>query len=255
MTDAHSYKDLLAELCEDPNVTGVLLAGSRAKGMEHDGSDTDAYIIFENNTKANYIEKFKKETNKNYASLLVDLSNRSIQTLKEFEAFAEFGSEYGWDRYNIIRSKIEIDKTKGKLRKILEQKKKLSASEREMVLHQHFGDYLTHSYRLVRGTMDNHKVGTMLDSADVISHLLWTYFALHDRVRPYNKYLEWELDNFPIKGMKWSGKTFVKMMVKIARQSDVQATKEIYKEIARLAKKQSSDHFIKAWGGKLETML
>jgi hypothetical protein len=35
---------------------------------------------------------------------------------------------------------------------------------------------------------------------------LVTLFALHGRVRPYNKYLAWELDTYPL-GDPWNART------------------------------------------------
>jgi hypothetical protein len=42
----------------------------------------------------------------------------------------------------------------------------------------------------------------VLRGAEAIPHALRTIFALEDRVRPYNKYLDWELREHPLEGWK-----------------------------------------------------
>lgn len=37
-----------------------------------------------------------------------------------------------------------------------------------------------------------------MEEIEAAPWFLWTLFALYGRVRPYNKYLRWELDTYPL---------------------------------------------------------
>lgn len=53
-------------------------------------------------------------------------------------------------------------------------------------------------YRSVKSRRDGFTDAALLDEMESTPWLLETVFALHGRLRPYNKYLRWELENFPL---------------------------------------------------------
>jgi hypothetical protein len=58
--------------------------------------------------------------------------------------------------------------------------------------------YINQLYRCVKSRRDGVADAALLDEMESPPWLLETVFALHGRLRPYNRYLRWELENFPL---------------------------------------------------------
>ncbi|WP_250030190.1 hypothetical protein [Paractinoplanes maris] len=58
--------------------------------------------------------------------------------------------------------------------------------------------YVNQLYRAVKSRRDGHPPTAALDEQESVGWLLTTVFALHGRLRPYNKYLAWELATHPL---------------------------------------------------------
>ncbi|MEU8817980.1 hypothetical protein [Actinoplanes sp. NPDC048796] len=50
----------------------------------------------------------------------------------------------------------------------------------------------------MKSRRDGFAEAALLDQMESLPWMLETVFALHGRLRPYNKYLAWELANFPL---------------------------------------------------------
>jgi hypothetical protein len=60
------------------------------------------------------------------------------------------------------------------------------------------------AYRSAKNHRDGRTDEAHLDAAESLPHLLTALFALHRRVRPYNKYLGWELRQHPLADPAWA---------------------------------------------------
>jgi len=61
--------------------------------------------------------------------------------------------------------------------------------------------YVNSYYRTLENARDGNRSAAGLDAAESFSNLLEFVFAAERRVRPYNKYLEWELGTHPRPGL------------------------------------------------------
>src|SRR5206468_9475592 len=96
-------------------------------------------------------------------------------------------------RYAAAHADVVLDKTDGELARVVAEQESLPRGSRDAVVREALDGYINQTYRSLR-------YGTRLDAVEAIPHALRTIFALGDRVRPYNKYLAWELRHHPLDG-------------------------------------------------------
>ncbi|HYC83079.1 MAG TPA: nucleotidyltransferase domain-containing protein [Candidatus Paceibacterota bacterium] len=243
------YDRLLESLRRDKRVLAALLAGSRAKGLQTEDSDLDLYVVFKDGVSQAYLSWFRAKYYGLFFHLRLDLSNKALLALDEFEEFAQIGSEYAWDRYNVARAKIEFDKSEGmRVANLLKEKRALNQEERDKVVHEHLPDYLSVAYRSARNRRQGDALASLLDASESIQHLLWSLFALHRRVKPFSKYLRWELENFPLEGLPWDTDAFFRL-IQDALAGSPAAQKELYVYTESLARTEGYGKYYDAWGG------
>ena len=101
--------------------------------------------------------------------------------------------------------------------------------------------------------MKNHRDGNIfashLDGAESIFHLLTIVFGVEGRLRPYNKFLEWDIKEHPLKLLPWSPDEFIEKLRKIMATGDVDAQKEIFNKICDLFRKEGYGKVIDGWKG------
>lgn len=78
----------------------------------------------------------------------------------------------------------------------------VSPGEAESILveHDRLDGWLNYAYRALKNDRDGHHLERRLDAAESMPWLLDVTFTLAGRVRPYHKYLPWELRNHPLPG-------------------------------------------------------
>jgi predicted nucleotidyltransferase len=180
------YTTLLDDARVDANVLGVILAGSRARSMQNDQSDCDIYIIFKDTVTQEQIKNYHKTYNDKYrGKLKLDISNKALQTLSEFTYYAELGTPYYYDRYNLVHGKIEVDKTNGEIEKLVQEIETLTKEEQATIIHNNLGDYISLVYQSVKSYEAGRKIAASLDAAESTEYLLTSLFAFTHRVRPY----------------------------------------------------------------------
>ena len=76
----------------------------------------------------------------------------------------------------------------------------MTADEAEAILvgHDRLDGWLNYAYRALKNDRDGHVFEARLDAAESVPWLLDVVFTLAGRVRPYNKYLPWELREHPL---------------------------------------------------------
>jgi hypothetical protein len=76
-----------------------------------------------------------------------------------------------------------------------------------------------------------------------VSWLLETVFALHERLRPYNKYLQWELENFPLPTF-WN--------TALVPANVVANPLRLFPAVEALARQHGHADVLDAWGSDIE---
>jgi hypothetical protein len=145
-------------------------------------------------------------------------------------------------RYASAHADVVLDKTGGELARIVAERESLPSGCREAVVREALDGYINQTYRSLR-------YGTRLDAAESVPYALRTIFAFADRVRPYNKYLEWELRHHPLDG--WTPDGFLSLIDRVV-EGDRDAQHELFRAIETRARAEGFGDVIDAWEPDLE---
>jgi hypothetical protein len=64
-------------------------------------------------------------------------------------------------------------------------------------------EFINFCYRALKSHREGRAEVARLDSAESVASTLDVVFAFSGRIRPYNKYLTWELGEHPLLGAEW----------------------------------------------------
>lgn len=240
--DKHQiYEKLLQDAQSDPNIIGFILGGGRGKSFSTERSDYDVSMIVPDGREKEYQEKYK-----DYDS--VEKVELGVQSLSEFRQYALWGSESAPHAYNFTHLKAQVDKT-GEIQKCIDEKGKIPAGEVSKLVSGELDKFLNYYYRALKNSRDDNITAAWLDAVESIPPLIAIFFGLEGRLRPYNKYLEWELETHPLHYLPWKGKEFLAMIKKILATGDIDALKEIYKKVREMFGSQGYSEVIGGWDG------
>jgi hypothetical protein len=222
------YQLILKESQEDDQILGLFFGGARGKSEEFltENSDMDIYVIISDNADEELIEKI----NNLQATEKFDLN---VLKISEFIHYADWGTEKDWNRYNFTHNKAIIDKT-GEIQKLMDEKGKLPNEVQRRVIEDLLDNYINSLYRSVKYFRDGNNLSAYIDATETLPNLMTALYALEGRIKPYNKYFKWELENFPLKFLPWPVEEFIADYKHILETGDIETQKKIYKEIKRI---------------------
>jgi predicted nucleotidyltransferase len=237
---SEAYAELRALARRDPNVVGLFLGGSRGKGMAKEDSDYDVYLIV-----ARKVGEYRRKFPLRHG----DDPEVIVLSLAEFKRHAAVGSELEWNRYNFAHVRAELDKT-GEVQQLLDEKGSLpKAAARDMAAEALDG-YMNQYYRSAKSFRDGDALAARFDAAESVPYLLVALFALHERVRPYNKYLRWELEQHPLPGDEWRAGRLLPLLEAVVG-GDLSVQRTLFADIERLARERGHGDVVDAWGADL----
>ncbi|MFC1231752.1 hypothetical protein [Streptomyces sp. Sce081] len=233
--------DAFVELATaDPAVVGLVLKGSRAHdGMATPHSDHDLYVVLADDA-ATGLTRFA-----GHRTAGLDLV---IVSLTEFRA----AGIPGFERYALARARIVLDRLDGGIARILADKARLSADEAFRDAGGRLDAYANSLYRSVKNHRDGQTLAARLDAADSMRFLLELLFALDRRPRPYNKYLEWELDRHPLPG--WDTDVLLRAVDRVSATGDVSLQRNLFSRVEAAARAAGHGGVLDAWGEDLALM-
>jgi predicted nucleotidyltransferase len=204
---------------QSDEVLGLYLFGSRGRGLfVDDRSDWDVWVVLRDDAaRARFDERFPY-----LHGARVEVASSTLAGLREH---GTIGSPSEWSRYHHAHVDVRIDKTGGELLRILEAKESIPAEHRDEVVRESLGAYANSTYRALR-------YGTRLDAVESVAPALRTIFALEGRVRPFNKYLEWELREHPLAG--WDADELLSLVTGVL-EGDAAAQHELFRRIGAAA--------------------
>lgn len=167
---------------------GMVLSGSVGRGIATHRSDIDVYVMLTD-------EGAQGRTTTR--STTVD---EIPVALSELEEVPSFGTEWWWYRWSFAWTPVLLDRTDGRLEEFLRRQATVSDSEAEEILvaHDRLDGWINYAYRALKSDRDGRPIERRLDAAESVPWLLDTIFTLAGRVRPYHKYLPWELREHPL---------------------------------------------------------
>jgi hypothetical protein len=140
-------------------------------------------------------------------------------------------------RYATAHATVVLDETGGELTRIVEQIESLPEGTRDAVVREALDGYINQTYRSLR-------YGTRLDAVEAIPYALRTIFALENRVRPYNKYLERELRHHALAG--WDADELLPLLDRILTGEPV-AQRELFNRVESHARRSGFGDVVDGW--------
>ena len=177
------FEQILEKAKKDDRVIGLILTGGRGKGMFTENSDYDIAIITTDESVSDVKEECKGKQ---------DIIDVGVLPLSGFRSYAAVGTAEDWDRNTYAHIKAQIDKT-GEIQKIIDEKGILPKDHALKTAKNALGGYLNSLYRSLKNHRDGNIFASHFDACESLPWLLTFLFAVEGRVRPYNKFLKWEL--------------------------------------------------------------
>jgi hypothetical protein len=184
-----AYAALLERARTDPTVVGVVAFGSRAVGVDvSEASDVDCFVIVHGDPDA-----WRPWQTPHGSPVEVWAT-----TLDGFRTHGLHGTPTWWNRPSLLRARVDLDKLDGEIARIVKARRRLGPEEAATVAEGALGDALNAIYRALKTVERGRRLAARLDAVEAIPPLLTAAFALEGRVRPWNKWLELELDREPL---------------------------------------------------------
>jgi len=224
--------DDLVEVAESrAEILGLYVFGSRGRDfMVDERSDWDVCVVLVDASARDvfdaefpYVHGARVEI---VTATLDELSNAS--------------SEHG--RYAAAHARVVVDKTDGELGRIVAETESLPAGTRDSVAREALDSYINQLYRSLR-------YGTRLDAVESILYAVRTIFALAGRVRPYNKYLEWELRHHPL--ADWTADELLPLLDRVLT-GEPAAQHDLFNRVEPLARREGFGDVVDGWEPDVE---
>lgn len=230
----------------DPTVVGLVLSGSMAReGMATAHSDYDLYVILEDgaSTDLTGLDGFR--------SAHLDLA---VGPLAEWHTHALSGDVTDWNRYSFVGAQVVLDRRDGEITSLVQRKAALSPQEANEKLDQYLDTYVNSMYRSLKSHRDGRLLAARLDAAGSIPYLLNIIFALHHRVCPYNKYLQWDLETHPLGTPQWDARHLIPQLDAILTTGDAATQQAIFAHVEAAARAAGHGATLDAWGTDLDLL-
>jgi hypothetical protein len=219
-------EQVLARTTADPAVCGVILTGSRARGLADAWSDYDVTIVV-----AEQAVPCRQATR----------SGGLDEVVCTLEALAD--TSVHWQRYAYRGAKVLLDRLDGRIAELVDRQATPSKEEAVHQARTALDAYINQLYRAIKSHRSGFPEAARLDELESLPWLLETVFALHGRLRPYNKYLQWELENFPLPE-HWNTAL---MPARVCARS-----LGLFAAVEALARHQGHADVLDAWGSDIE---
>jgi hypothetical protein len=220
------FDDLLEVARSRDEILGLYVFGSRGRNfMVDERSDWDVCVVLAGREAR---EEFEREFPFAHGARVEIVST----TLDELRGNR---SEHG--RYAAAHADVVLDKTGGELAQVVAEQESLPDGSRNSIVREALDDYINQTYRSLR-------YGTRLDAVEAVAPALRTIFALENRVRPYNKYLEWELRHHPVEG--WTADELLPLVDRLLT-GDPEAQHELFRRIEEPARRAGFGDVVDGW--------
>ena len=221
-----TFDDLLEAARSREDVVGLYVFGSRGRDfMVDERSDWDVCVVLADPEAR---ERFDREFPYAHGAR-VEIVSTTLDGIRNES------SEHG--RYAAAHADVVLDKTGGELTRVVAGQESLPSGTRDAVVREVLDGYINQTYRSLR-------YGTRLDAVEAIPYALRTIFALENRVRPYNKYLEWELRHHPLDG--WTADDLLPLLDRVLT-GERKAQHELFELIEEPARREGFGDVVDGW--------
>ncbi|MET7516915.1 hypothetical protein ABZS88_26160 [Streptomyces sp. NPDC005480] len=130
---------------------------------------------------------------------------------------------------------------------ILDTKRALSSAEADATVARYLDAYVNQTYRSLKNPRDGRPELAHLDAAESLPFALEVVFALHQRVRPYNKFLHWELERHPLNNAEWRAGQLLPAIHGILADGTPALQRSLFLRIERSARLAGHDETLDDW--------
>jgi hypothetical protein len=223
-----TYDELVAAARADERVVGLVLTGSRGRGVGvGPTSDWDVRLVVRDEElaacRAEYV------TPRGSAVEVVVLSLADLDRVPDWERYSYVGAEVAVDKLGIAERAAAL----GRL------------PDADRVAAGALDAYVNSLYRSLK---NERTLESRLDAAESVSHVLDALFALHGRVRPYNTFLRWELERAPLD----VDDSLLARLDEIRATGDPVVQRALFREVERLARERGHGATIDGWEPDLD---
>jgi predicted nucleotidyltransferase len=242
MTLQDEFAALRTKREKNPQVLGVVLSGSQAReGMATAHSDYDLLLVVADNAEEALAGQARRDARLDVA----------VMPLEEFRMHALPGSGTEWNRYAFTHAKVLKDTPEGLIAELVTAKGRLSPAEANEMAPAVLDGFLNSLYRCLKNDRDGNIHGARLDAAEALPSYLTYVFALHERVRPYNKYLSWELRHHPLGQPEWACDHILELLAEALTPTATRAVRHMFNELEPHARAAGHSSVLDAWGEDL----
>ncbi|WP_405792923.1 hypothetical protein [Streptomyces sp. NBC_01506] len=241
------FSDFVAQASASPDVVGLVLSGSQARqGMATSDSDHDVYVITADDPAVT--PPAAGGARRSPALDVMPLS------LSAFRAHALTADAHSWDRYAFVHCQVLLDRLDGTITQLVEEKATLEGLEAHRLVRSELDAYINSVYRSAKSHRDGRPADAHLDAAESVPYLLTVVFALHQRVRPYNKYLLWELRNHPLGAPPWAADVLIPQIRRVLADGDLATQRALFATVERAARWAGHGSVLDSWGSDLDLL-
>jgi hypothetical protein len=231
--EALSIESLLSEAEADPDVVGVVLGGSRGKGdLATERSDYDVYVIVCD-------DRAYERWSARHPLRHGDPVEVILTTVDRFREHALPGSPTAWNAYTFAHVEPLLDR--GGIAELLAEKGRVDPS----TAGERLDDYINCYYRSLKNARDGRPFEARLDAAESIPYFLEFLFAAFGRVRPYNKWLRWELEHHPLEP-PWTPDELLPRLERIL-DGGLDEQPSLFRDAERLARARGHGAVVDGW--------
>jgi predicted nucleotidyltransferase len=214
----HAFDQLLDEARGDDNVVGIVVFGSRGKGaFVTEGSDWDVFVVVNEH----------REEHPFVRGAVLELVEVTLDELRNQPA---------WNRYSLTWLEPQLDKT-GEVAEALRDAVRVDPHSAAEPLD----GYLNMLYRSLKNARVGLDLASLLDAQESIPWFLEFVFGVHGRLRPYNKWLAWELETHPL---RWND---LPRLDRIARSGDLDEQRALFRAAEALAREHGHGRVVDGW--------
>lgn len=220
------FDELIARVRSEPGVLGLVLTGSHARDMATPHSDIDLCLVVDTGAGHGRLSRRTPEL------------DEWVCTVEQLGDTSDI-----WQRYAFRGARVLLDRLDGGIADLVHRRAVPTETEAATWARDGLDGYLNFIYRAAKSRRDGDPTAAALDTAESVPWLLTAVFALYGRLRPYNKYLRWELEEYPL-GEPWSATTLPERLLR-----DPAA---LFPDIERLARERGLGDVVDAWGDDLK---
>lgn len=221
------YEAALAHARADDRVLGLVLHGSRARGLANEWSDYDVELVVVDGAEAAIEARYTD------APAGWDLWATSLPTMRAMPL-----GPVTWIRRSYLRLSPVLDKTGGELQRVIDEIWHVPEAAVAEYVQVQLDAYSTAVLRSIKNLRAGDVLAHRLDAAASIEPMLASVFAMHERrLAPLPKYLRWDLERFPLTGLSCTSDELLDGLLAILDRGDVATQQRLLADVQELARR------------------